>query len=191
MSIGNSKCKRMYIFNLPSVISCPRHKDCEAVCYAKKAEWLYPEAKERRARNFLLAKKNLSDLETLIRAQLSKGRLKVCRIHESGDFFNQKYLDMWVRVMRDFPKIRFFAFTKTRGLRDFAEADSLPNVNIIDSYIFGKFLNFGPDWYVDDLLKRYKRIFLCPSSAEKDTPKCNIDCTYCIDGGKYSINYIH
>jgi hypothetical protein len=35
------------------------------------------------------------------------------RIHSSGDFFNQKYFDMWLEIAKENPTIEFWAYTKS------------------------------------------------------------------------------
>ena len=37
---------------------------------------------------------------------------KLCRIHESGDFFNSTYFLAWLQVAREHPEITFYAYTK-------------------------------------------------------------------------------
>lgn len=191
MSNGNRKCKNMLIFNLPAVKSCPEHKDCSKDCYALKAERMYKTAKARRENNFKLAKKDLNGLSLQLREQLNKTKLTVCRIHESGDYFNQEYLDMWVNIARDYPSTKFFGFTKTRRIHDFSVADSLPNINILDSYIYGKYLNFGNKEYVYNLAGKDPNIYICPGSAAPNAIHCNDPCRYCIDGGKLHIGIKH
>ena len=38
---------------------------------------------------------------------------KHVRIHASGDFFNQKYFDMWLKLCSDNPDVEFWAYTKS------------------------------------------------------------------------------
>jgi hypothetical protein len=43
-------------------------------------------------------------------AQLPDGHY--VRIHDTGDFFNARYLRDWLKLMANFPKINFYAYTK-------------------------------------------------------------------------------
>jgi hypothetical protein len=52
--------------------------------------------------------------------------VRAVRIHESGDFYNQKYLDKWVEIAKRFPDIIFTAYTKSLHL-DFTAAKKLKN----------------------------------------------------------------
>ena len=38
---------------------------------------------------------------------------KRIRIHDSGDFFNVSYTNLWIELVKNFPKVRFYAYTKS------------------------------------------------------------------------------
>lgn len=109
------------IWNLPAVITCPyRTKECEKFCYAKKAEKAYPTVLPSRERNLAESKKaefaaNMT--ETIL--QIAKGTKKkniIVRIHESGDFYNQSYVNAWLEIMDNCKadrRIKFIAYTKS------------------------------------------------------------------------------
>ena len=40
-------------------------------------------------------------------------KLKVLRIHDSGDFFNKAYFRAWIRVAKSRPNTVFYAYTKS------------------------------------------------------------------------------
>ena len=40
-------------------------------------------------------------------------KAKHVRIHSAGDFFSQKYFDMWLQLCRDNPDVEFWAYTKS------------------------------------------------------------------------------
>lgn len=109
------------IWNLPAVITCPyRTKECEKFCYAKKAEKAYPTVLPSRERNFAESKKaefaaNMT--ETIL--QIARGTKKkniIVRIHESGDFYSQSYVNAWLEIMDNCKadkRIKFIAYTKS------------------------------------------------------------------------------
>lgn len=109
------------IWNLPAVITCPyRTKECEIFCYATKAEKAYPTCLPSRERNLAESKKaefaaNMT--ETIL--QIAKGTKKkniIVRIHESGDFYNQSYVNAWLEIMDNCKadkRIKFIAYTKS------------------------------------------------------------------------------
>jgi hypothetical protein len=109
-----------YEFNLPAGHSCPFAMDCKISvdrktgkfnttgtkfrCYAASAE-RFPGVRESRWKNF-------EDVLGGKRIELPKDAMFV-RIHSSGDFFSQKYFDMWLDVCRKNPDVTFWAFTKS------------------------------------------------------------------------------
>lgn len=109
------------IWNLPARITCPYATEhCKAACYAVKAEKAYPACLPSRQRNFDAARRpdfadNMAETILHIAHGTKKPRI-VVRIHESGDFFNQAYVDAWLNVMercKADKRIQFIAYTKS------------------------------------------------------------------------------
>lgn len=115
VSFGNKKLpKNTMIFNLPAVTTCPsRTSFCEVNCYALKAERMYKNVTPARKSNFKLSQGDefVDSMKELILKNLHK--INQFRIHESGDFYNQKYLLKWYEIARSFPTITFYAYTKS------------------------------------------------------------------------------
>ena len=121
LSVGcNRKLgKKIGIFNLPAEKTCPgRTKECGRVCYAKKAERIYPNSLAKRRWNHAFA--NSLGFVQAITDEIRKYGLEKVRIHESGDFYNQRYLNRWIKIAADCPDTRFLAFTKSFHL-DFSK----------------------------------------------------------------------
>jgi hypothetical protein len=102
--------------------TCPSALACRGVCYAKQGRYTMTNVMAARAHNltawtergadgFVAAA--VADLTQLTR------RYSVVRVHDSGDFFSQAYLDAWCRIAARFPAIIFYAYTKSLDL-DFA-----------------------------------------------------------------------
>jgi hypothetical protein len=107
-------------------------------------------------------------------------RPKYIRIHDSGEFFSQKYVDDWETIAKKLPTQTFYAYTKRKSEFNFSKLMKLPNVTIIDSLHNGT-INYG------DTDKLPKGMFLCPdykgSKERQVTPKgpiCGETCTYCM-----------
>lgn len=127
---GNAKLsKKIATFSLPAGHSCPFAKDCLTKvsrasgeleqdgnlfrCFAASQELLYPNVRKSRWHNFdLLKGKSKEDMAALINASIPK-KAEIIRIHVSGDFFSQDYLDAWIEVARQNPKRVFYAYTKS------------------------------------------------------------------------------
>jgi hypothetical protein len=175
MQQGNLKlANNIKTFNLPAGKSCPNMKDCYKTCYAKKAERIYPSARISRERNFRLAKENTKILKQRILKHLEKG--DVIRIHESGDFFSQEYLDMWYEIAKERPDVMFYTYSKTEHLWDWSKIKRLPNFNLVSSIIKGK-VNFGPE---EEIKIRAEElgIPICPC-RKGNKVRCGIDCKTC------------
>lgn len=127
---GNAKLgKETAILSLPAGFTCLGAKDClsrsnritgkltdgigsKFRCYAATSENLFPNVRFGRWNNFELLKgKTLPELVELISHSLPR-KIKLCRIHASGDFFSQVYFDAWIEVAKLFPQITFYAYTK-------------------------------------------------------------------------------
>jgi len=117
-SFDNKKLKKTNTvsFNLPAVEACPQAGICATVCYATQGAYIYPNVKNARRFNFDLAKKNGEELEKKLIHDLRLIKQISIRLHDSGDFFNQNYLDVWHAVIRRFPEKQFYAYTKSLHL---------------------------------------------------------------------------
>lgn len=198
LSYGNRKLsKKIAIFNLLAIVTCPICADCKDTCYAKKAQNGYPSAWDKRMMLTWLALTNLSLLESLICADLDKivmGKahkdVKYVRIHESGDFWNQSYVDMWTRIIAKYPTLRFYFYTKTDSIFDFSKMFALNNqkndkrVNMVKSILPNGMINYGNIDYLNYQL-RFFNFHVCPygftsANGEKIKTHCG-ECTICLD----------
>ena len=134
-SHGNAKLsKDTLIFNLPAGHTCPFAKACmskanritgkitdgkhaEYRCYAATSESAFKNTREARWHNFeLLRRLDFEGMAKLIKKSLNAFNLKnikLIRIHESGDFFNQDYFDAFLAVAANNPSKIFYAYTKS------------------------------------------------------------------------------
>jgi len=110
----------VYEWNLPTGHTCPFALECLVKvdrnsgkfkndsdgyrCYAASAE-RFPGVRNMRWNNFDFVKNG--GVPTI-----PKG-VKAVRIHSSGDFFNQKYFDMWLKLCAENKDIEFWAYTKS------------------------------------------------------------------------------
>jgi ferredoxin len=174
---GNSKLHNILIFDLPSVKTCLNCDDCKDKCYAKKAEVQYADTEIYRQTNYHLFLNKPELLKQLIVEQLTNTKMSVVRIHSSGDFFSQSYIDFWNDIIAMFPSIQFYVYTKVDSILDFTAIKQNSNFNLISSFINGK-LNFGSIDYCNELKAEHKA-FICPVTSGKDI-KCGLQCKYCI-----------
>ena len=70
--------------------------------------------------------------------ELRKNDIKIARCHESGDFYNQIYLNKWIDIWKATPDIKYLAFTKSFHL-DFSEVpQNVAIYNSVDSTTYLK-----------------------------------------------------
>lgn len=174
----NMKLKNQLIFTLPAT-----KEVCNMVCkgcYAAKAQVRFPKALAYRER--MLERSKIKEFQQDIIDEIKncKKPLEAIRIHESGEFYSQDYLDKWEAIAKQLPNHKFYAFTKRKKDFDFSRVEALPNFVIIDSLKF-KGLNYGS--YEDMLkLKVEHGTMICTATfkgASKDT--CGVSCSWCWD----------
>ena len=118
--------------------TCPNAGVCARVCYAKFGTYQFSNVKERHLENLnyvltdgyrwerqMLAETKHRRLypsgrrhrlahdpsDTFIVKWLNAGG-KAIRIHDAGDFFDEEYLERWLRIARRRPHLLFYAYTK-------------------------------------------------------------------------------
>lgn len=122
---GNKKLpESTATFSLPRMLTCPGATElCKVLCYAQKAERIYPAVKRRCEDLHTLAKSDLFPWVLKTAVSRLPERVSVIRVHVSGDFFDQKYLDTWIKVAKEFPEKTLYAYTKSHEL-DFSDRPS-------------------------------------------------------------------
>lgn len=129
-------------FSLPAGrdYSCPFATDfCDSICYAGKLERIYPAFKNVVLHNFdLLKDATLEDMTSML-SDMVKAFDKECdkhnapklfRIHADGDFFNHDYTMAWDAIVRDFPDIQFWAYTRVPSAAEYLHAVNRPNLSL-------------------------------------------------------------
>lgn len=186
----NMKLKKQFIFTLPAT-----QEVCGRVCpgcYAAKAQVRFPKTVLPSRLNNLEASKQADFVDRIV-SELTKTRRQVnaVRIHESGEFYSQEYLNKWVNIASKLPELTFYAFTKRKQDFDFSKAESQPNLVIIDSLKHGK-INYGDSSY----LAKHPTQFTCPATvkATADSTICGVNCNFCMakqaqnEGVKFAIH---
>ena len=137
IGLGNAKLEKdTAILSLPAGFTCPFAKDCHSRsdritgkitdgphtqfrCYATTAENLFPNIRASRWRNLELLKeaKTVIGMANLIELSLvGHKKIKLVRMHQSCDFFNQTYFDAWILVAQHHPEWIMYGYTKALPL---------------------------------------------------------------------------
>lgn len=127
-------------FGLPagSSYSCPDQTDfCSKICYANKLEKLFKGVKSVLLHNFdLLKDASLEDMVIMLDAMIAefvkdcdkRSAPKLFRIHWDGDFFSPVYAAAWSKVIRAYPDVQFWAYTRVAPSALFLHSMKLDNL---------------------------------------------------------------
>jgi hypothetical protein len=108
------------------------------------------------------------------------------RIHVAGDFFNANYLDIWNRIAKRNPSVKFFAFTKQFDvLRSYISYNKLAK-NL--SLILSAWLPYTEGWLPpDDLRKKFPVAWVVDKNQVDKDGKLS----YAVEGYSKSIDYCY
>lgn len=149
----------------------------EIRCYAASAELARPNVRNMRWRNFDLLNDTLKKEGTEGAANLlvkslkyyesNKGTIKLFRIHDSGDFFDQKYFDAWIETAKRRPDVLFYAYTKSLPFWKERKSEVPKNLRLIASE-GGK---------ADELIDKegFRKAVIVKDAGEAIKKKLNID----------------
>jgi hypothetical protein len=95
--------------------TCSAALACKAVCYAKQGSyaWKNTIAARERALSHSFSDSFVTDMVAKLGRMRSKDTV---RIHDSGDFYSQAYLEKWYSIARALPRFKFYAYTKRLDL---------------------------------------------------------------------------
>lgn len=129
----------IYNFGITAAKYCPFKGQCaiDGGCYAMQGAYIWnnvAQAFEKRG--------ELTKTDQFIPAmskeiankykRLKDGMTLAIRIHDSGDFYSVEYVDKWIQIIRSFPEVQFYAYTKSIP---FFKNKQLPNnFTVIFSY---------------------------------------------------------
>lgn len=129
---GNVRIRNTFGLPAGSNYSCPGMTSvCETICYANRIERQYSNVMRAMISNFeQLKAADFGGKVRLIRAMISEfdaecdkwNAEKAFRIHWDGDFFSAEYASAWAWVIREFPDIQFWVYTRS----------FTPALNVID-----------------------------------------------------------
>ncbi len=180
---GNLKLSRnIGIWTLPRTTCIGKGDKCDKYCYAKTFEKM---SQVNKYRNYRLELSKSKLFEKQMIKELKNSYFKYIRLHESGDFYNQEYLDKWKRIAKCFPSKIFLAYTKSLTLDLW---NGLPRNFIIFQSYDGK-----QDNLIDEnkntarVIKSINQLrdneYLC-KYQQSDFTKCGECCTKCFNKNK-------
>lgn len=111
VSKGNAKLGKIKNFSLPSGVSCPGKSEWCKNCYASKYENRYKNCLTAYNRNFDWSKK--SYFPDLVIGQLKCLTGNNVRVHPSGDFYSQEYIEHWITICKQLKGHNFWCYTRS------------------------------------------------------------------------------
>jgi hypothetical protein len=128
----------VFVWNLPAVATCPGASPwCLTHCYnADERDDVFPLDNWRENWAWLIHQPVVLRNHIVEQLKQSTGPCAV-RIHSSGDFYSNEYIEFWLEIARVVPDVAFWAYT--RSWTDFellASLDtlrSMPNVQLFAS----------------------------------------------------------
>lgn len=115
----NTKLKKdgIFSFGIPAwksqqgIITCPGASKCIAGCYARQGMYNMPSVKKAQEMRLALTQ-DRSFFVAVIDTELRKRKVRMLRIHDSGDFYSREYLETWLLIIRLNPDVKFYAYSK-------------------------------------------------------------------------------
>ena len=93
---------------------CPNAGACASFCYARNGTYNFSNVKGRHIANleYILEEPEAWFNQMLEEVQKPKMVGKFIRIHDAGDFFSEKYLNLWLQIAIQTPEVTFYCYTK-------------------------------------------------------------------------------
>lgn len=129
-------------FSLPAGrdYSCPGATDfCNGICYAGKLERIYKGFRAVVLHNWnLLKDASAVEMFHLLQAMVDAfdkecdkhDAVKRFRIHADGDFFNMEYVIAWAQVIKLYPDIHFWVYTRSDFAAEYLHNKAFANLGL-------------------------------------------------------------
>ena len=151
-------------------------------CYGTKGNYNFNSSKYAIMMRTKLLRNYPAIYFQLVRIQIENEDIEKLRIHSVGDFIKGEARGFY-EVLKDFPHVKAWTYTKVENDPDIILLDSLKNCNVVKSIIKGCGFNFGHVDYVMDLFnmlkKLGKKVYICRCGIDENQ-HCS-DCNGCSD----------
>ena len=116
----------LYNYGIPAyksntgLVTCPLAGSCgkEGGCYAQQGAYTWSNVAQAYENRLAVAESSqfVSQMskELAVKIKTAKRQKKqlVIRIHDSGDFYNVRYVNKWLEIVQLHPEVNFYAYTK-------------------------------------------------------------------------------
>jgi hypothetical protein len=138
---------KVFNFSIPAYKSetgkviCPFADSCIKFCYAQKGNYKrFPSVRNGMEKKYQLTKQD--NFIELMNKEIIKKKPDFIRVHDSGDYYSKAYLNKWLTIAKENPKVKFYSYTNSikfiKELKtiptnfDFIFSDSGKQVDLID-----------------------------------------------------------
>jgi hypothetical protein len=122
-------------------LTCPFADKCVKFCYAKKGAYIWSNVAKVFEQRYQLTKSE--NFINIMKQEIIKKRVDFLRVHDSGDFYSNKYFLDWMQIAKSLPNVKFYAYTNSIQIVknnknnipenfDFIFSDSGKQVNLIN-----------------------------------------------------------
>ena len=100
--------------NGKNIKTCPNAGACANVCYARNGTYNFSNVKARHTANLEYVIDDPQGWLAQMLEEVNHPRMrgKYVRIHDSGDFFSEDYLRLWLKIALLTPDVTFYCYTK-------------------------------------------------------------------------------
>ena len=130
--------KRTFNFGIPAyksasgMLTCPNAGACAKGCYALAGAYRFSNvARTFEARLAVTLSKDFIDA---MLKEIDDCKAERIRIHDSGDFYSEEYLDKWISIMQARPNVEFYAYTKMVSMFKRRAKDLPKNFKLVFSF---------------------------------------------------------
>jgi len=191
--VSNSIDENVLVWNLPPVACCPGASECLCYCYNA----------DERTDKFPITKWCVNWYWTLYRPQesliLMESRIKstsnpVIRIHSSGDFYSNEYINLWIKIIDNNPQAKFWAYTRSWRVTDLLpsleELHSLKNLQLFASADKDSLIPPPRGWRycLVGTSERHPNLLNCPEQYDSNNLSC-VNCRICYSNHTESIYF--
>lgn len=189
--IKSSNGQTAMVWNLPPVITCPGADECKNYCYnADTRIDVFPI--ERWCCNLYWVIEKKEELILRLNEQIKKTMNPIIRLHSSGDFFSNEYIELWERVITQNPLALFWGYTRSWRIPELLERleklRTIPNIQLIASLEGDDKPPRGWRFCIVGDEPCRKDMFNCPEQYING-PNC-LDCGICFHNVKNNVYFV-
>lgn len=167
-----------YKSKLYDLITCPTALHCIGDCYVSQGYgYRMPNTRAKMEMNLGLSLSEYFE-EDIYKSLKKYKKATHVRIHDSGDFYSKEYLMRWLKIIRDNPKLTFYAYTKRISM--FKAIKKYMPENFIIIFSFGG----KEDHLIDTESDRHAMVFETKEKMPKEYINASDNDLLAIQGNK-------